>query len=973
MAATPTNLSDRITVNVLLTRPEYAMSLKDWADSVISGEKQPLSREHFQQIYGATDETIATVVAFAEEHQLIVVSSDSASATVRLEGSVEQFNNLFNITMVDDVDEQDTPYRGVTGDLTIPAEIAGVVQSVDGFSNKRIFGPLLRKFNPEDIINLNDPGTGSLTPAQVGGAYNFPAGTGSGVNIGILEWNGGWNQSDVTASFANVGLASPTITDINIPDGYGGYNKGSGSLEGAETLLDIFCAGGVAPGAHLYIYNGDPNISYTGFASAISYAVHDTSINPKILSISYGTPETYVPNLFALEDIFQSAVVLGITVFVSSGDQGSQTGGLGSAIVAYPGSSAYVVSCGGTTLIADTSTNTILSETVWNNYPGQTYSAGGGGISASINKPTWQNGLTYRTYQNGVTGSDTALPKRGVPDFSGNADPSTGYRFWVSGTQQQYGGTSAVAPLFAGLFARIIASYGSTGFINQTIYSNTGVFNDVTSGNNAPTGTTLGYAATLGWDAATGLGSPNGTQLSYLFRPVTSVQNLSTFFIAINVPTSFLPVTGAGGYGTLSYSAFPSLPNGLNLDTASGLITGTATTGSNGTSYSITVTDQLQPTPRTSNKTFTLNLADPLVVSITTSSKILSTGTAVSFSYETAVGGYLNRVWSILPALPTGLSINTATGVISGTPVSPLATTTYQITVQDLLTPTPQLVLNNFNLYIIPPVVTTTVITRQVLEQNQQYNFTPVTVTGGVGQITYTVSPTLPGGLSLNSTTGAISGSVNRFLLASTYSITATSTLPTGPGQVSTSTFVLGALKHVEEYGVAFLSLSTNTSASVVDTLSISEGQYDNTKGVLGRLTTDNVWKGTVRFEWRDLINNNAVASADVIDGTVSFYYKLVFNPADVDVSRPNTAYMMDNHYPYNDIPRLATTASQFTLVNNVTATTVVIPVPGAGVAGQLYFWAEYNGSDIYRSYNNTRYQPSNTVPWAVNLKIDKK
>jgi len=973
MAATPTNLSDRITLSVLLSRPEYAMSLKDWADSVISGDKPPLSREHFQQIYGATDETIATVAAFAEEHQLILVSSDSASAIVRIEGFVDQFNNLFNITIVDDIDNNGRPYRGFTGDITIPVEIASVVQSVDGFSTKQIFGPLLRKVENEDIVALNDPGTGSLTPPQVANAYNFPTGTGAGVNIGILEWNGGWNQSDVTSSFSNIGLTAPTVTDINIPDGYGGYNKGSSSPDGPETLLDIYCAGGAAPGAHLYIYNGDPNISYTGFASAISYAVHDTTVNPKILSISYGAPETFVPNLFALEDIFQSAVVLGITILVSSGDSGSYTGGLGSAIVSYPGSSAYVVSCGGTKLIADTNTNTIISETVWNNYPSQTYSAGGGGISANISKPPWQNGLTYNTYQNGVTGSATTLPKRGVPDFSGNADPYTGYRFYVNGTLQQYGGTSAVAPLFAGLFARIIANYGATGFVNQTVYANPGVFNDVTSGNNAPTGTTLGYAATTGWDAASGWGTPNGTQLSYLFRPVSTVQNLSSFVIALHWATAFHPVTGSGGYGALSYSVFPSLPSGLLLNPATGDITGTPTSGASGLTYSITVTDQLQPTPRTSSKNVTINIAAPLTVSITTTSTVLSTGTAVSFSFETATGGYINRVWSILPALPAGLSISTSTGVITGTPTAYSATATYQITVHDLLTPNPQTTTTQVSLYIIPPVVTTTVITRKVLEQNQSYSFTPVTAIGGVGGVTFSVSPSLPVGLSLNSTTGEVSGSVTQFLLASTYSITASSTYPAGPRQVSTSTFVLGALKHVEEYGIAFLSLSTNTSVSIVDTLSISEGHYTNTKGVLGRLTTDNVWKGTVRFEWRDLFDNNAVASADVIDGTVSFYYKLVFNGADVDVSSNNTPYMMNNHYPYNDPPSLATTATQFTLVNNVTATTVVIPFPGAGVAGQLYFWAEYNGSDVYRGYNNIRYQPSNTVPWAVNLKIDKK
>jgi kumamolisin len=107
---------------------------------------------------------------------------------------------------------------------------------------------------------------------------------------------------------------------------------------------------------------------------------------------------------------------------------------------------------------------------------------------------------------------------RGVPDVCGNADPVTGYQVRIDGTDTVIGGTSAVAPLWAGLIARINAAKGSpVGFINPALYAGSAALNDITQGNNGT------FAAGTGWDACTGLGSPDGTKVAALLaQPQTS-------------------------------------------------------------------------------------------------------------------------------------------------------------------------------------------------------------------------------------------------------------------------------------------------------------------------------------------------------------------------------------------------------------------------------------------------------------------
>jgi kumamolisin len=266
-------------------------------------------------------------------------------------------------------------------------------------------------------------------------------------------------------------------------------------------MLDIYCAGGVVPKAKIVYYVG-PN-TFQGFYNVILAAAMDSVNRPSALGISWAANESYFgQDLFATA--FQSGIAVGMVCFSSSGDSGAAN-----LVPIYPSSSAYQISAGGTNI--GISGGNLIGESAW----GGT----GGGISNFIARPTWQNGLTFRTINSSNTlGAPTALPKRGYPDMSAPADPYTGYQFYINGGLNQYGGTSAAAPFLAGMITRLNTLLGKRiGFANTIFYANPTAFTDTTTGDNRAGGAT-GYATTPGWDAVTGLGSPIGSAIYKLFN-----------------------------------------------------------------------------------------------------------------------------------------------------------------------------------------------------------------------------------------------------------------------------------------------------------------------------------------------------------------------------------------------------------------------------------------------------------------------
>ena len=487
--------------------------------SVIVRRKKPLAttrtgparitRTQFRANHAADPAAVRLVKAFTREAGLKVVEGTPkpGERTIKLKATVAAMQKAFGVTLAAKVLDGQT-YRVREGSILLPQALIGVVEAVLGLDNRPQARPHFRVSGA--LTNAQAGGTKgfarahaaaaatSYTPVQVAQLYQFPAAaTAAGQTIGIIELGGGYKTADLTTYFKGLGLTAPKVTAVSVDGGKNTPSTASGA--DGEVMLDIEVSAAVAQGAKIAVYFA-PNTDQ-GFIDAVTTAVHDTTNAPSVISISWGGPESSwtTQSLNALDAACQSAAALGITITVAAGDNGSTDGATGNN-VDFPASSPNVLACGGTTLIGNGSS--ITSEVVWNEQASNE-GATGGGVSNVFALPTWQANANVPA-PSGSSGG------RGVPDVSGDADPQTGYQVRVDGQDLVIGGTSAVAPLWAGLIAVSNQQNGkSAGFIQPLIYAAkaASAFNDIVSGNNGA------FSAGPGWDACTGLGSPIGTSV----------------------------------------------------------------------------------------------------------------------------------------------------------------------------------------------------------------------------------------------------------------------------------------------------------------------------------------------------------------------------------------------------------------------------------------------------------------------------
>jgi kumamolisin len=489
----PADPQARIEVTVFLRR---GAALK----KVAPAQRQRISRAQFAAQYGARPADIKKIRAFAKQYTLKVLQADRARRSVILSGTVAAFTRAFGVEL-NRYSHPGGTCRMRTGAIYIPAQLKGIIEGVFGLDNrpqaKAHFR--IRKNNPSAVGAR--AAAGAFTALQVAQAYNFPSATdGSGQTIGILELSGGYRAADLSAYFKNLGIATPKVTAVGV-DGATNSPTGDASGPDGEVELDIEVAGAVAPAAQFAMYFA-PNTDQ-GFLDALTTAVHDAKLKPSVISISWGGPESSWTQqaLSAFNSACEDASTIGVTILAASGDDGSSDGvSSGTPTVDFPSSSPYVLGCGGTRLAI--SSGAISSEQAWNELS-SSEGATGGGVSEFFALPTFQQSAKVPKAPNGFVG-------RGVPDVAGDADPESGYNVLVDGQQTVIGGTSAVAPLWAGLLARINQSLGtSVGYLNPSLYAANveKSLHDITTGNNGS------YSAGPGWDPCTGLGTPNGAAL----------------------------------------------------------------------------------------------------------------------------------------------------------------------------------------------------------------------------------------------------------------------------------------------------------------------------------------------------------------------------------------------------------------------------------------------------------------------------
>jgi kumamolisin len=482
-----------ITVSIMLRRAKHLPPLK--AGQTIPPEK--LAE------YGANPRDLSDVDRFAKEHHLKVVQVDQEAGMVKLQGKASDLSKAFGVELKRFRHPQKGDYITHTNPISLPNYLKGKVQAVIGLNTT----PFLEA--KSKLISKAQAQT-TYMPSQLADLYQFPKGDGSGQTVAIIELGGGYKTEDLQNFFKKQGVPMPNVTAVSV-DGGQNSPEGDPNSADAEVDLDIEVAGAIAPKADYRVYFA-PN-SIQGFVDAINQAVKDKA---NIISISWGAPESqWSPqDREAMNRVLQNAAAAGVTVFAAAGDNGSDDGVRdGKTHADYPASNPYVVGCGGTKL--ESSNGKITNETVWNE--GAFGGATGGAPSNAYKEPAYQKNAGLN------------LPGRGVCDLSGNADPYTGYDVVVDGTEGAVGGTSAVAPLMAGLWARInqnLVASGKkpAGYINPAIYSKAfaKAFYDITQGNNGA------FQAKPGYDYPSGLGRPIGDKMLEAFLNAANAKKSKT-------------------------------------------------------------------------------------------------------------------------------------------------------------------------------------------------------------------------------------------------------------------------------------------------------------------------------------------------------------------------------------------------------------------------------------------------------------
>jgi kumamolisin len=522
-----TSGAEEVTVTLLLRRkPGHAALQPERAAAAASPRP---TREAFANQRGADPKELADVAAFAKAAGLKVLETDAARRSVIVRGPADAVNKAFAVELNEYEYERGT-YRSHDGAVKLPASVADYVEAVVGLTNRQVHArhfstagrrggrALNRAGHPGSGAAKDPPNTQPLTPAQVAALYGFPAGDGSGQTIGLYEMEtsegpAGYAASDISATMAALGgLPVPHIVDVPV-DGV----QNSGQSDG-ETGLDITVAGAIAPKATIAVYFAGGETQ--NIIHALQQMIHPNAGDPtpSIISISYGwgPDDTGNPNFSDSEyaqitGLFQDAATNKITVLVSSGDSGAQIESRTQAQTSYPASDVWVTACGGTTI--GNVNGSAFDEYVWNDVGAAGQGATGGGVSGRFPVPAYQESASVPVR------IGTGQPGRGVPDIAGNASENSGYLQVINGSPPQpVGGTSAVAPLYAGLMARINANLGHpVGYLNSTLYTLPATtFRDILGAPgpaNNSFGRVKGYNAGPGWDACTGLGSVHGQAL----------------------------------------------------------------------------------------------------------------------------------------------------------------------------------------------------------------------------------------------------------------------------------------------------------------------------------------------------------------------------------------------------------------------------------------------------------------------------
>jgi kumamolisin len=479
---------------------------------------ETISREELERSYSPSQAQVDSVVQTLQDLGLTVKAASALTRSVTVEGTAAQMEQIFRPGMGIYENAAQGRFRGREGELHVVPELEGKITAVLGFDERRV---ARRATQAPAAAQATRP---PLGPADLESHYNFPAGDAAGQRVAIAEFGGGYFVEDLEAfcqaqqrpvpSVQAVSVGAPALTlqqIAQLPK-----QQRNQQLEiSVEVMMDVEIVAGLCPGADIVVYFAP--FTQKGWVDMINRLISDP---PAVaLSISWGLPEDSgdfsLAALHAIDLRFQQAALLGITPCISAGDDGSgDQMDDGRAHVNFPASSPNVLAVGGTELDGQ-------NEVVWWDPPGRRTPSGGGstggGVSVVFPRPAWQT--THVASLN-----PGAIDGRIVPDIAALAGEPL-YDLIFLGQSSPNGGTSASAPLWASLLARIRAAQPPghpVKFLAPLLYTSGGqnghprgaqAMRDVTTGDNTSTPPGKGYTAGVGFDAVTGWGVPDGERL----------------------------------------------------------------------------------------------------------------------------------------------------------------------------------------------------------------------------------------------------------------------------------------------------------------------------------------------------------------------------------------------------------------------------------------------------------------------------
>ncbi|MBV8958560.1 MAG: S8/S53 family peptidase [Actinobacteria bacterium] len=538
----------QVVVGVGLQRPDTAgemAALRAMYDPKSPAYHHYLTPSEFADRFGVDKGAHDRLVSWLRAGGLEITQAGSSRDYVQAAGSVSDVERLFHTTL------RTFAVKGVnfvanTVAPKVPADIP--VSTVVGLNDLQKFSTPARPKTAAPRPAQGPVEIGLVKPADLWNIYEQPANNkGEGMTLGVFG-EGATDSviKDLRQFEKENGLRQMPVTVKHV--GKGPFDDTSGSV---EWDIDTQASTGMAPNAlelQLYFVH---SLSDADVMSEFSQWVSDAN-GPRTMNASFGECETDPLNPVlgnpavqpenpptqelgnnlepVAEPILRQAVMMGRTLFASTGDTGSSCPavilpviGAGNGILnqavpllGYPAASPYVVGVGGTVLFTDGNTpQSRVLERAWE--------FGGGGTSIFIDAPDYQQGVPnivgrcVTTFDG--TPSNTGDLCRGIPDVSAiSGDALTGYAIVANGQSDFQGaGTSLSSPLWAGMWTRVQAASpnpAGAGFANPAFYA---IGKDATSYANDFFDITVGlnglYAALPGWDYVTGWGVPRLTNL----------------------------------------------------------------------------------------------------------------------------------------------------------------------------------------------------------------------------------------------------------------------------------------------------------------------------------------------------------------------------------------------------------------------------------------------------------------------------